>query len=765
MSPTRTISRRRVRLIVQGRVQGVGFRPTLYREVTARGCGGSIRNTPIGVEIELEGPAGAVDDIVENFRSLVPDRARVDNLILRTEDPVGEAEFCIENSSSAGASLLPIPPDLATCQKCHRELNDRADRRSGYPFNTSTCCGPRFTIARAVPFDRPTSAMDEFPLGSRCHHEYDNPDDRRFHAQTTSCPECGPTLRFDHLTDETSAGDSPLDLARRCLRAGRIVAIKGLGGFHLACDATRTDTVEELRRRKQRPHKPLAIMVRDLETCRQIACPTSDEERLLNSPEAPIVLLRKRPDSPLPDNVAPHLAHVGVMLPYTPLHRLLLEGGEMPAALVMTSCNRSDEPIATDVRTVREDLFNVADSVLWNDRPIENRCDDSLVACLDGEPLPMRRSRGYVPEPIILEAGGPSVFATGAMWKNTFALTTGRRAFLSQHIGDVSDADNARHFADTFRRFSDLLRLEPEVVACDLHPDYPTTRFARALAEERDLTFVQVQHHHAHLVSCLAENRSAGPAIGVSMDGTGYGEDGCVWGGEFMVFDGAGYERKYNLSYVPMPGGEKAVLEPTRMALSHLAAASGAHKVLERAESLMDRSRARALLNIRDDRSFSPLTSSCGRLFDAVAAILGVRTEITYEGQAACELEAICDAGEEDSYEFEIGSDDIPVTPVIRSVCRDMDAGTPPPTIAARFHNTISGIIVQTCRRIREETGIDRVALSGGVMQNRTLLRRTVPALEDHGFDVLLQTRVPPNDGGICLGQAAVALARSESSS
>ena len=760
MSSTRTICRRRVRLIVQGRVQGVGFRPTLYREVTARGCGGSIRNTPIGVEIELEGPAAAVDDIVENFRSLVPDRARVDNLLVRTDDPVGETEFCIENSSSAGKSLLPIPPDLATCPECRRELRDPADRRCGYAFNTCTCCGPRFTIARGVPFDRPTSAMDEFPLGAGCRNEYENPADRRFHAQTMSCPECGPTLQFVHLTREVSGDGDPLALTRRCLRAGRIVALQGLGGFHLACDATRSDVIEKLRRRKQRPHKPLAIMVRDLQTCRQLACPTDDEERLLYSAEAPIVLLRKRTDSPLASNVAPHLAHIGVMLPYTPLHRLLLECDEMPAALVMTSCNRSDEPIATDVRTVREKLTDVADAVLWNDRPIENRCDDSLVACLDGEPLPMRRSRGYVPEPIILDAGGPSVFATGAMWKNTFALTTGRRAFLSQHIGDVSDADTARHFADTFHKFSDLLRLEPEVVACDLHPDYPTTRFARALAEERDLPLIQIQHHHAHLVSCLAENGREGPAIGVSMDGTGYGEDGCVWGGEFMVFDRAGYERKYHLAYVPMPGGEKAVIEPARMALSHLAEALGPEEALERAGSLVEDNRARALLNIREDRSFSPLTSSCGRLFDAVSAILGVRSEITYEGQAACELEAVCDPTEEESYEFEIGSDDIPVTPVIRAVCRDMDAGLPEPAIASRFHNTISDIIVQTCRTLRVDTGIGRVALSGGVMQNRTLLRRTIPALDADGFDVLLQTRVPPNDGGICLGQAAVALAR-----
>jgi hydrogenase maturation protein HypF len=360
----------------------------------------------------------------------------------------------------------------------------------------------------------------------------------------------------------------------------------------------------------------------------------------------------------------------------------------------------------------------------------------------------------------MLQSEGPSVFATGAMWKNTFALTTGRRAFLSQHIGDVSDADNARHFAQTFHRFSELLRLQPEVIACDLHPDYPTTHFARKLADERGLRLMQVQHHHAHLAACLAENGRGGPAIGVSMDGTGYGEDGCVWGGEFMVFDRAEYERRYHLSYVPMPGGEGAVLEPARMALSHLANAFGPDEALERAVSFMDQDRAHALLNIQDDRSFSPLTSSCGRLFDAVSALLEVRSEITYEGQAACELEAICAPGEDGRYDFDLEPGTIPMAPLIRAICRDIDAGTKPATIAARFHNTVSDIIVCTCRSIRDETDVEEVALSGGVMQNRTLLRSVVPALRNAGFDVLLQTRVPPNDGGICLGQAAIALAR-----
>ena len=760
MSHASTSTRERARLLVQGRVQGVGFRPTLYREITARNCGGSIRNTPRGVEIEIEGQPQSVQDIIENFRSLIPPRARVDDLDVERTSPLDETEFTIQQSGSEGRSLLPIPPDLAVCPECHDEVQNPRCRRHRYPFNTCTSCGPRFTIARAVPFDRPTSAMDEFPLGTGCRSEYEDPSDRRFHAQTMSCPECGPSLRFIDPQDTKNENQDPLGETRKMLAAGGIIAVKGVGGFHLACDATDDAPVRKLRERKQRPHKPFAVMARDMEACEEIARPDQPDRELLQSPESPIVLLSKRLDSPLSQHVAPGLADVGVMLPYTPMHSLLFDDPAMPPVLVMTSCNRSDEPIAVCSARVMEQLQDVVDGVLDHDRPIENRCDDSLVTQVNGHPLPMRRSRGYVPEPVIMHTDGPSVLAVGAMWKNTFAVTTGQRAFLSQHIGNVSDADNARHFGETVRRFCELLRLEPEAVACDLHPDYPTTRFAHRLAENQDLEMIEVQHHHAHLVSCLTENGLDGPVIGVSMDGTGYGDDGAVWGGEFMLASKDNYERLYHLEYVPMPGGDRAVLEPARMALSHLRNVAGADESKRRMETFLGDRQAETLLNILDEREFSPLTSSCGRLFDAVAAILGVRCEITYEGQAACELEASCRDDEEGHYDFGMQGEEVLVAPVIRAICSEMDSGVNPPIIATRFHNTVSRIILEVCQRIRRKTGLEKVALSGGVMQNRYLLKRAIPALGEKGFEVLLQTRVPPNDGGLCLGQAAVALAR-----
>ncbi len=752
---------KRYRITVRGRVQGVGFRPTLYRALTARGCGGSIRNTPEGVVIEAEAPEDVLRAVVRDLPEIIPARARVDETFVTEVEPQGEAAFRIVRSSSDGRSLLPIPPDLATCDECREELRDPVNRRRRYPFNTCTACGPRFTIAREVPFDRQRNAMDRFPPCAECDREYREPADRRFHAQTLSCPACGPSLRF--LDMDGTELDEPLERTSRMLREGAILAIKGVGGFHLACDATRQDVVEEVRRRKKRPAKPFAVMVPDAVACRRF-CEVSDfEEELLSSEQAPVVLLRKRPDCAAAEAVAPGLAHLGVMLPYTPLHAMLFDGDGTPPALVMTSCNRSDEPIAVTEEHVLSELGDIVDGVLTHDREIVNRCDDSVVAALNGTPLPMRRSRGYVPEPISLGRDGPPLLATGAMLKNAFALTSGRRAFLSQHIGDVSDADNAAHFAAAFGDFSRLLRLEPEAVACDLHPDYPTTRFARELSAARGLPLMQVQHHHAHVVSCLAENGREDPVIGVSWDGSGYGEDGAVWGGEFMIADRRTYERRHHFAYVPMPGGEQAVWQPTRMALAHLAAALGPQEATARLRPAMGERECGLALQVMDLREFSPLTSSAGRLFDAVAALLGVCTRATYEGQPACELEARCTPGVEGAYRFDYDNERIILDETLRAVCADLDAGAGAGLIAARFHNTMAAAIVETCRRLRAESGIATVALSGGVMQNRTLVGRVLSDLRGEGFEVLHQTVVPPNDGGICLGQAAWAFARLES--
>jgi len=752
---------RRVRITASGRVQGVGFRPTFYRALTELGCAGQVRNTPEGVVLEVEGGASVVAQVVQDFRRMAPPRAVVVELHVEELEPTGQKGFAIEESSAAGRSLLPIPPDLATCKECVAELKDPGDRRHSYPFSTCTACGPRFSIARSLPFDRPTNSMDEFAPCPACELEYRSPADRRFHAQTISCPDCGPRLAL--LSTAGEPIEPPLERAREMLLAGSIIAIKGIGGFHLACDAMRAAAVNELRRRKNRPHKPLAIMVQSIEQCRRICEVDDQEEELLLSPQAPIVLLKKKLDCPVCDEVAPALGHLGVMLAYSPLHRLLFKDERMPPALVMTSCNRAEEPIAISEEDVLRELADVVDGVLTHNRQIVNRCDDSVVASAGGWTFPLRRSRGYVPEPIMLKQSGPSVFATGAMLYNTFALTTGRRVFLSQHIGDVSDADNASHFARCFESFSRLLRLQPQVIACDMHPDYPTTAFARELSARLGLELVQVQHHHAHIASCLAENGCDGPAIGVSMDGTGYGEDGTIWGGEFMVADMAACTRAYHLECVPMPGGDQAVEHTDRMAVSHLAHALGPEEALRRMGPVMEEGLCRLTLQVMDTPRFSPATSSCGRLFDAVSALLGIRRLATYQGQAACELEACCCEGEQGAYEFGYDGQSILLGGILQGICADLDSGSPTGVIAARFHNSVAAIIVETCIRVRRERGMSRVALSGGVMQNRYLLRRAVPALRAKGFEVLTHSVVPPNDAGISLGQAACAIARMDS--
>jgi len=778
---------KRYRLVARGRVQGVGFRPTFYRALTERGCAGSIRNTPEGVVIEVEAAEGVLKDFVRDFRQIAPPRARVDELLVQEIEPRGEHGFRIEHSDADGLSLLPIPPDLATCAECAAELHDQASRRCGYPFNTCTDCGPRFSIARQVPFDRPTNTMDDFPPCPACAAEYSTPADRRFHAQTISCPACGPSLTF--LTPNGKELDRPLERARRMLGEGRILAIKGIGGFHLACDATREEVVQRLRDRKKRPAKPLAIMVRNGETCDRICVASDFEKELLTSPQAPIVLLKKRPGCLIADAIAPGLGELGVMLPTAPLHFMLFEWAGAPLALVMTSCNRTEEPIAITHNEVIENLSDLVDGILTNNRHITNRCDDSVVAVFVAQPpstlnraaggmadrvaggvsppgtiliLPIRRSRGYVPEPIMLDQEGPVIFATGGMMKNTLALTSGRRVFISQHIGDVSDADSAAFFARAFEEFSRLLRLEPEVVVCDMHPDYPTTDFARELSRARGLPLIQVQQHHTHIVSCMAEHGHNGPVIGVAWDGSGYGEDGAIWGGEFLIADRRQCERRYHLEYVPLPGGEQAVLNPCRMAVAHLARALGPEEALRRMEPIMGRRECETTLRVMDMPEFSPPTSSAGRLFDAASALLGICTRSTYEGQPACELEARCseDISNESSYDFGFDGQKIPVAGVFRGICEDLDGGESIGGIAAEFHVTMARIIVETCLRLREESGLRVAALSGGVMQNRTLLGLVVPTLEAQGFEVMLQTLVPANDAGLSLGQAACALAR-----
>ncbi len=755
--------RRRVRLLVRGRVQGVGFRPAVYRHMIRAGCGGHVRNTPEGVEIELEGDAKVVKHLVGHLSDILPPRSRCDEVGETELTPVGQERFIIAASRNPGNSLLPVPPDFSICPECSREIQERDGRRAGYAFNTCISCGPRFSIALDVPFDRERSAMESFPLCEECRSEFSDSADRRFHAQTMSCSKCGPELTFFKTGpgERSTGGDvcyggQAISAAAGALKSGHTVAIKGVGGFNLACDASGDDVVSRIRKLKGRPHKPLAVMVGGISDVRRICQPNDSAEELLSSEKAPIVLFEKKDAACLSDSLAPGLNRLGVMLPYTPLHRLLMDHPETPQVLVMTSCNRSEEPIAIDSGDLVE-LSDLVDYVLDSNRPICNRCDDSVAGVVGGAPVVFRRSRGYVPEPIMLSDETPPALAVGAMWKNTFTLRSGRRAYMSQHIGDVSDADNADYFEDTYKKFARLLRIQPELVICDKHPDYPSTVFARRLADEMDLPLLRVQHHYAHILSCLAQHGVMGPVIGVGMDGTGYGDDGKIWGGEFFTADFSGYERRYHLKYTPMPGGERAVSEPFRMGLAYLADAfneEGAVRFMERAGRDLPLRQVCALLAKEE---FSPLTSSCGRLFDAVAALLGVRQRCSYEGQAACELEAIADRSLNGEYPYLLRGGQIDFQEAILRITEDVESGENISAISARFHNTVSSAIVDTCVRMREEGAPDTVVLSGGVMQNVYLTERCIAGLQNRCFKVLTHSEVPPNDAGISLGQAAAA--------
>jgi hydrogenase maturation protein HypF len=749
------------RILVEGVVQGVGFRPFVYGLATRRGLRGWVRNTASGVEIEVEGPPEAVDAFVGELSAERPPLAHIDRLREEELEPRGCGGFEIQHSLD-GDGFQPVSPDVGTCPDCLREVLDPADRRSGYPFTNCTHCGPRFTIIRAVPYDRPNTTMAGFPMCARCRAEYEDPRSRRFHAQPNACGECGPRLSLLDAGGAPLHGD-PLVETRCLLSAGRIVAIKGIGGFHLACDATSDTAVRRLRERKGREAKPLALMVADLAAAARLCEISPEERRLLGSPARPIVLLRERPGSGIAPSVAPGLGWLGIMLPYSPLHHLLLRrGGTAPQALVMTSGNRSDEPIATENGDALSRLSAIADAFLLHDRPIRVRCDDSVTRVAIGGELPMRRSRGYAPFPVRLTSEGPAVLAVGADLKSTVCLTRGSYAFMSPHIGDLENHDTYLSYAAMAERMAELFRVRPEVVAHDLHPDYLSTRYALSL--DPSVPRVAVQHHHAHVAACMTEHALRGPVIGVAFDGTGYGTDGAIWGGEFLVADYAGFERAAHWGYVPMPGGDRAAREPFRMALAHLLRAFGEWdpRWLPVEESSEDE---RRMIRWQIERDVNaPLTSSVGRLFDAVASLVGARHRARYEAQAAMELEALAGGIIGDaSYPLAMTPGAplvIEPSSVIRAVVRDLAAGTPRPVIAARFHATVAEAIVQVCGRLRRTTGLSRVVLSGGVFQNVTLLTAACHGLGAAGFEVATHHLVPPNDGGLALGQAAVARAR-----
>jgi len=808
--PGQPAGRQAARFTVRGVVQGVGFRPFVYRVAHELGLDGWVVNSSRGVIVECEGTTDQLRSFERALDEQAPPLARIDS-IEREQLEVREfSGFEIRVSEADRDEMTLICPDVAVCPDCLREFLDENDRRHHYPFINCTNCGPRFSIIEETPYDRPKTSMKRFPMCPDCLREYEDPLDRRFHAQPNACPVCGPSLELVAPRDarsqasELALGRSylrmPDEIARAdeatrtrwLLKHGAIVGVRGLGGFHIAANAALGSTVRALREKKNRPAKPFAIMCRSLEVARELVCVDPIEEQALTSPWSPIVLLRRRKDAPraLASNVAPNNSYLGVMLPFAPLHHLLFD--DDLEVLVMTSANVSGEPIIADVETALARLGGITRTHLTHDRDIVNRSDDSIVYVEVGRPLISRRSRGYAPYPIDLpepelasdaagEGGGGGVeptdgrvvLAAGTELKNAFTLLDGRRAYVSQHIGDMENQATLEFYEEMLERFLRWFRLEPGVVAHDLHPDYLATRFARRFASEHDVPLVGVQHHHAHIASVMAENGVTAPVIGLALDGTGYGTDQAIWGCEFMVADRADFERAGHLAYVPLPGGDAAVRHPYRVALSHLHAA-GEDDVAEwgvRLFPLVDESEIKLVSQQITKRVNCIDTSSAGRLFDAASALLGVCTEISYEAQAAIELESLVDrktasvtSGPHYPFSLDPGRDAngrergfiIDAGPAVLGMLADVAAGTDRGLIAEAFHNTVARFSFDAARWISEISGLSTVALSGGVFQNRYLLASLVELLERGGFRVLLNREVPTNDGGVSLGQAVV---------
>ncbi|MGB9206297.1 MAG: carbamoyltransferase HypF [Terriglobales bacterium] len=758
---------------VSGVVQGVGFRPHVYRLATERHLVGHIRNTPAGVDIEIQGESEAVEDFIAHLTSEAPPLSRITDLHLRDLPSNGDARFVIVESARGAAVQTLISPDVAVCDDCRRELLDPRDRRYRYPFINCTNCGPRFTIVRDIPYDRAHTSMARFTMCPDCQAEYDNPLDRRFHAQPNACWRCGPQLQLWDASGDQISCDDPIAEAAARLQTGEVVAVKGLGGFHLAVDATNSRAVELLRERKGRVDKPFAVMVPDLATAEQFCDVDTSARALLQQMQRPIVLLPRKPES-LPEAVAPRNRDLGIFLPYTPLHHLLFAAGGF-RALVMTSGNRSEEPIAIDNQEAVRRLRGIADSFLVHDRDILLRCDDAVVRSAGGAPRQMRRSRGYVPMPVFLHEALPPVLAVGGELKNTICLTKGRHAFLSQHIGDLENLESYNFFAEAVEHLQRILEIEPRVIAYDLHPNYFSTRWAQA----RDgVEKVGVQHHHAHVASCMAENGLDGKekVIGFALDGTGYGTDGHIWGGEVLLADYVGFERAAHLAYVPMPGGEAAIREPWRMALSYLTR-SGLKLGDLPSVSRVQAKKAELVLRMLEKNVNCPLTSSCGRLFDAVAALLGVRETVNYEAQAAIELEMLArDSADERPYSFALVEENkganvdgneaenqgwiIETEPLWQEILADLKQGVPASAISRRFHLGLVAVLAEVARRLRQRTAVDRVCLSGGSFNNLQLFERLQARLIEDGFLVFSHREVPAGDGGLSFGQALVAARR-----
>lgn len=769
--PIAPVIRRQIQ--VRGVVQGVGFRPFVYKLARSLGLTGYVFNSSSGVTIEIEGGEEELNTFLEALKGEPPELADITGIAVSEIEIRGGAEFSILQSREEAGEFALVSSDVGTCDACWRDFGDRLNRRFGYPFTNCTHCGPRYTIIRDIPYDRATTTMAGFTMCRQCRAEYEDPEDRRFHAQPNACGVCGPSLalvmRGSSLADCSFAETDSLPMirkTRRLLREGKIVAVKGLGGFLLACDATNETSVAELRRRKRRPDKPFALMVRDITGVKALCEVSAEDEAALLSLRRPIVILPRLEGTGLAGGVAPGNKTVGVMLPYTPLHYLLFsDSAEMDsefAALVMTSGNLSEEPIVVSNTEAIRRLDGVADWFLLHNRDIAMRVDDSVVRTFERRERVLRRSRGFVPQAIDLGLDMEEVLAFGGELKNTFCLTKSHYAILSQHIGDLENYETMQFFEETLVRMKHLFKVAPRVVAHDLHPGYMSTRMAVVAATEAGIERrIGVQHHHAHIASCMIENHLRGKVIGVALDGTGFGTDGRIWGGEFLVADFAGFVRRAHLRNVLLPGGDAAVRQPWRMALSYLRDTFGG-QIPERVACFRGvAGKQFGVVNAMLSRRVQTVeTSSCGRLFDAVAALVGVASEVTFEGQAAIALEMATVRNVDGRYGFEVEDGEPAVLdfrPMIVDVVQDVLAGRPVGEISARFHNTLSAAIVEVCCRIRNNDAVDRVCLSGGTFQNLYLLHATVVELRRRGFGVFLHARVPANDGGISLGQAVVA--------
>jgi hydrogenase maturation protein HypF len=754
-------------IVIRGIVQGVGFRPFVFSLAVRLHLAGFVKNQTGNVFIEAQGEPVVLDSFQAALTAEAPPLAKIEHLSWEPRLPQDEQQFRIEHSDAETAGPIFISPDVATCPDCLRELLDPKDRRFGYPFLNCTNCGPRLTIITGAPYDRARTTMGAFPMCPACRAEYENPADRRFHVQPTACADCGPWLELRGPDGQPVPSEDPLADFVAALRDGTIGALKGLGGYHLACDARNASVVAVLRRRKHRDEKPFAIMVPDLAAAEALCEVSPLERELLLSPRRPIVLLRKRPLIPVAEEVAPRNPYLGVMLPYTPLHHLLLRAADgMP--LVMTSGNRSDEPIAYQDDDALTKLSDIADLLLVHNRPIHVRCDDSVTRVVDDVELPVRRSRGYAPRPIALPMECPRpILALGGQLKATFALGRGRQAFLSHHAGDLDYYEAFSAFVRDIGLYEELFAVRPEYLVHDLHPEYVTTRHAQERSIREGIPLLTAQHHHAHLASCMAEHGLTEPVIGVTFDGTGYGTDGAVWGGEFLVGDYREYRRAAHFRYVGMPGGEQAIREPWRMALAHLLDA-GVPDIPVRARLLP--TQLQTIERMLQRRFRTPLTSSAGRLFDAVASIAGEADRVSYEGQAAIQLEwlasRVAPAG---AYPVSVeqvtgnGSAEPPLVidtrPLITAVAEEASRKVDASLIARRFHSTLVDVIAHVCNRLRETTGLDAVVLSGGVFLNALLTSEVSARLGKDGFRVYRHRLVPPNDGGLSLGQLAIAAA------